>query len=445
MASYVYPLQEHDKTHDSSKLQVTILASEWGFSKGGLSTVNRELAIQLAKFSHVEVTFFLPKCSDMDKQAAVKHGISIREAERVPCHNELEWLRFPPEDLRIDVVVGHGVKLGRQAQVICKSHKCKWVQVVHSDPDEKGKFTKREEELKDIIDLCEIADFVVAVGPKLTEAFRKYLSWCKKAVFDFTPGVFDVFARVPQALDNRKHCSVLVFGHGDDDDFGLEDFDVVGRSIAGLPNTHLVFVGAYEKRDAIETHFRNLGIPSGHLKVRTYKEGQEYLKRLFCEADLLLMPPKTEGFGIISLEALSAGLPVLVSKNSGFGEALTSVLFGSMCFIDSEDPSAWTMAIKEIWDKDRKIRLKEIEIVRGNYGEEYSWSQQCKRLIEEMVKICDGHSSHVPSKREKGIERNESEQPAGHSSHVPSKREKGIERNESEQPAGTVHEVLQQN
>ena len=70
MASNVSPPQEHDPIHGSRKLKVTILASEWGSTKGGLSTINRELAIQLAKFSYVEVTFFLPKCSDEDKKVA---------------------------------------------------------------------------------------------------------------------------------------------------------------------------------------------------------------------------------------------------------------------------------------------------------------------------------------------------------------------------------------
>ena len=74
--------QEHDTSHGSSKVQVTILASEWGSSKGGLSTINRELAIQLAKFSCLEVTLFLPKCSEDDKKAADSHGISIVEAAR---------------------------------------------------------------------------------------------------------------------------------------------------------------------------------------------------------------------------------------------------------------------------------------------------------------------------------------------------------------------------
>ena len=102
------------------------------------------------------------------------------------------------------------------------------------------------------------------------------------------------------------------------------------------------------------------------------------------------MPSRTEGFGLTGLEALSAGLPVIVSKNSGFGEALSSVQLGSVFVIDSEDHSAWTAAIKGIWNKDRKLRLDEAKALRGFYSERYSWSKQCKYLIEEMVKLVDG-------------------------------------------------------
>ena len=104
----------------------------------------------------------------------------------------------------------------------------------------------------------------------------------------------------------------------------------------------------------------------------------------------MLMPSRAEGFGLTGLEALSAGLPVIVSKNSGFGEALNSLEFGSLFVIDSEDPSAWTVAIKGILKKDRKSRLDEVKLVRGSYRERYSWSKQCKYLIEKMVKLVDG-------------------------------------------------------
>ena len=90
----------------SRKVQVTILASEWGSSKGGLSTINREIAIQLAKCPEAEITFFLPKCSQEDKKLALQNNVKVVEALRRPGFEELEWLSFPPEHLQIDVIVG---------------------------------------------------------------------------------------------------------------------------------------------------------------------------------------------------------------------------------------------------------------------------------------------------------------------------------------------------
>ena len=399
MASNVCPPQEHDPIHGSSKLRVTILASEWGSSKGGLSTINRELAIQLAKFSYVEVTFFLPTCSEEDKKAGASHGISILEAKRRPGFSELDLLCFPPENFRIDVVVGHGVKLGRQAQVIQDSHKCKWVQIVHTDPEELGMFKCYENPISTgeqkhhiEVELCKMADFVVGIGPKLSGAFRKYLGFCKRQqdVFEFIPGVFDYFSGVQQVPDERKQCSVLVFGRGDTEDFKLKGFDIAARSVAALSNTILIFVGApHRKHEEIAKRFIDFGIPQNRLRVRGYME-RKALKQLFCEVDLVLMPSRTEGFGLTGVESLSAGLPVLVSKNSGFGEVLGRIPFGYLFVIDSEDPSSWTAAIKSIMNRDRTLQLDEIKAVRCFYGERYSWSEQCKHLIEKMFKLVNG-------------------------------------------------------
>ncbi|XP_015760070.1 PREDICTED: uncharacterized protein LOC107339308 isoform X11 [Acropora digitifera] len=468
MASNVWQVEEHEESCGSSNLQVTMLASEWGSSKGGLSTINRELAIQLAKFSYVEVTFFLPKCSDEDKKAAASHGISIVEAKKRPGYrDELDWLSSPPGDLKMHLVVGHGVKLGRQAQFIRDSHKCKWVQIVHTDPEELGMFKGYENPIltgeqkhHEEVELCKMADFVVAVGPKLAEAYRRYLRSSSKDVLEFTPGVFTDFSSVQQVPIKGKQCNVLVFGRGDAEDFELKGFDIAAKSVAALSDTCLYFVGVPPgKHQQIANHFVNLGIPANRLKVRGYLNSREDLKQLFYEVDLVLMPSRTEGFGLTGLEALSAGLPVIVSKNSGFGEALGSVPFGSYFVVDCEDPSAWRKAIKVLWDKDRKQQLKEVKNLRGSYGEEYSWSKQCKSLIEKMFKLVDGNSSEpvtkakgvetregkrkktvpssgVPPKRKKGTKRNETAQRAGPSSGVdPPKRKKGTKENETAQPA----------
>ena len=402
MASTSNHSQEAELAGGFNKVQVTILASEWGSSKGGLSTISRELAIQLAKFPEAEITVFLPRCSEEDKNQALLSNVKIVEATRHPGFDELDWLSFPPEHLQIDLIVGHGVKLGRQAQVVKNSKKCKWVQVVHTDSDELGMFksysnpiSKGEEKHKVEVELCEMADLVVGIGPKLSEEFRSYLRSCCKDqnVVDFTPGVFDEFAGVQHNPEERKQYKILVFGRGDDEDFELKGFDIAARAVASLRDTRLVFVGAPDgKYENIAEKLKGCGVLARNLRVKGFVQSRKELKRLFHEVDLVLMPSRTEGFGLTGLEALSAGIPVLVSSNSGFGEALSKVPFGSSFVIDSEDPNVWAATIKRVWEKDRQERLEEAETLRTGYEKKYSWAKQSRNLLDKMISLAQGMS-----------------------------------------------------
>ena len=60
------------------------MSFEWWSRKGGISTLNRVLAIQLAKHPLVDVTVFLPECSEEEKKEAVKHNINVVKAEKQP-------------------------------------------------------------------------------------------------------------------------------------------------------------------------------------------------------------------------------------------------------------------------------------------------------------------------------------------------------------------------
>ena len=196
---------------------------------------------------------------------------------------------------------------------------------------------------------------------------------------------------VEHAAEERERCGILVYGRGDAEDFQLKGFDIAGKAAAELNDAHLVFVGAPEgKHEDIKKRLLECGLPVHRLTVRSFLQSREDLKRLFCEVDLVLMPSRTEGFGLTGLEALSAGLPVLVSKNSGFGEALCKVPFGSACVIDSEDPVVWAEAIKKVWKKDRETRLQEAELLRSSYKKNFSWAKQSQGLVNQMLSLVDG-------------------------------------------------------
>ena len=387
----------------SRKLRITLLSSEWRSTKGGLSTINRELAIQLAKHPSVEVSVYLPQCSEEDKRVAAKHNVHLIEAEKMPGYDPVDWLSFLPKDHAVDCVIGHGGVLGRQVQGIKRDRPhCKWIQVVHTAPEELGMYKGYEERISKgaekhqvEVELCKLADQVVAVGGKLADAFSGYLRSCEKhqEVLNLTPGIFSEFADVKQASQEIGSFSVLVFGRGDTEDFQLKGYDIAAQAIAELKDTtyKLVFVGATGgEEEKVADLLLKHGIDRSQLRVRRFDESREKLARLFCEVDLAIMPSRTEGFGLAALEALSAGLPVLVSANSGLGEALRKVSYGSYSVVDSEDPKDWANGIRVARQKDRKIRLDESKILSETYAKVYNWQDHCNRLVEIMRNISRG-------------------------------------------------------
>ena len=237
----------------------------------------------------------------------------------------------------------------------------------------------------------------MAIGPKLAETFSCYLQSCGKDqdVLNLTPGIFSEFANVPQAAEERRRFRVLVFGRGDSEDFYLKGYDIAARAVAELckHDPHLfklIFVGAPKgEEEKVKEMLLKEGIAPSQLIVRSYKE-REQLAAQFCETDLAIMPSRTEGFGLAALEALSAGLPVLASGNSGLGDALKKLPFGSSCVVDSEDASDWAKAIRTSRGSERKLRLREAVKIRESYKEEYHWEGECGRLVERMLNIVQG-------------------------------------------------------
>ena len=174
-------------------LKITLLGSGWSSSKGGLSTLNRELAIQLSKHAKADVSLLIPEgaCEFQEIIEASSCGITVVEAKGRAAYDRLDWLSTPPKDHNMEIVVGHGVKLGRQVQFIRDSARfpnCKWVQVVHTAPEDLGRFksytepiSKSQRKHQDEVELCKLADLVVPVGPRLKNFYSSYLRRQKKA------------------------------------------------------------------------------------------------------------------------------------------------------------------------------------------------------------------------------------------------------------------------
>ena len=394
-------------------LHVTLLGDEWSSCAGGLSTINRELAIHLSNHSAVRVSLLVPEgaCNDEEKNEAHTYGITVVEAQRRAAFDRLDWLSSPPKDHSMDIVVGHGVELGRQVQFIRDSAQfpnCKWVQVVHTAPEDLSRCkcysnlkSKGEIKHKSEVEVCKLADLVVPVGPGLKEAYTSYLQGYKanQDVLSITPGLFqrefeDLVAK--QDPNEDGEFKVLLFGRGDDEDFELKGYNIAAQAFTDqrLKNKRyrLIFVGTPEgKQEEVRGKLLQGGIAEAQLTVRKFIQSRDKLKDLLCEADLAIMPSKSEGFGLVALATLSAGLPILVGSRSGFAKALENVLHGNACIVNSDDPAEWAKAIEAVRIRHR-MRLQEIKLLRVYYGEMYSWKEQCETLVNRMWRMSHGKS-----------------------------------------------------
>ena len=394
---------------EERKLRVTLLSVGWKAScNGDLTTINRELAIQMAKHPNVEVSVFLPQCSEEDKKDADSYNVKLIEAVKLPGVKPVLWLASVPDGHAMDCVVGHGIALGQQIPLIKKnpnySH-CKWIQVVHTAPEEIGMYksiSEGQQMQQTEIELCEMADQVVTIGPKLTDAYKRQLR--KQDVFNLTPSILTEFSDVQQASEERRTFCVLLTESGNREDFDVKGYDIAMKAIAKLEDKSYQLRFASKERgkeDELADKSLQCGIGRNQLIICSFDENRETLANLLSAVDIAILPSKTEGFGLSSLEAISAGLPVLVSGNSGIAEALREVPNGSQCIVDSEDPADWARAIKAVRDKKRKVRLAEAKILRENYLQQFSWEEPCNFLVKKMYSLAFGKFSHLASGMQK--------------------------------------------
>ena len=405
-----------------SHINVMFLCDEWKSSKGGLSTFNREFAVNLAKTTSdsIKVHCYVSQSDEQDSEDARRHGVNLITARSKPGSSDpIEWLKFRPPELRNpDIVVGHGRKFGIPAQYFVEYAKCKWVQFVHVYCEDLGKFKvtqsaavdtieENEKKHKWEIELCKAAHVVVAVGSRLQQKYSKCLPHVKVEII--TPGILEKFSSEStqlvkgKSVVNAKSFKVFMFGRASFEDLTLKGYDIVANAIGSLDKMfELTFVGSShgEHRKIEQWFLDNTSINRNQITIRSYCCEQEELKGMFHESDVVAVPSRTEGFGMVALEAVSSGIPVLVARESGIAEALHEVEGGKSVIVESDDAEEWAQRIQLLSDKRPEERERSAKLLRDNYNETYPWRNECekfKRMIEDLAESLKGMFTNYPS------------------------------------------------
>jgi hypothetical protein len=190
----------------------------------------------------------------------------------------------------------------------------------------------------------------------------------------------------------------------------LEDIELKGVDLAaaaiGIISRDDRFRGATEPTLVLRgatpgTSKRLLDSVRGHAganilcTVKDYTSDEERVREDIARASVVLMPSRVEGFGLVALEALAIGVPILVSQRSGFGELLLERIqaepeleFAKKYVVDvrdtlANDAARWADAIRAVLE-DRQKAFEEMAVLRGAFQRTDYWQQAITDLFTTL-------------------------------------------------------------
>ncbi|XP_066271949.1 uncharacterized protein [Branchiostoma lanceolatum] len=388
-------MMSNSKLSARPKPVVLLLNDEYGTRKGGISTIHRGMACLLVS-KGAKVYSTVLEATQEDKKDAEADGVELitpttfEGDDRKP---ELRWLtfdhqsHFPKLPPGIDFIVGHVNVTSRAARLIRKQRlpHAKLVQVTHVIPEDVARFKSEEKELSieeekaSILEDLEDADVIVSVGPRLHDYYKNETKREEEEHhYEFLPEPSDIFKKTRVKYVETETKGVLSVGRVKGVK-RLKGYDLsanaMGKVIKLRPNTKWRARGIKredfsESKAIIQANTSKFEFaPFTPLKYST----QADLSKDMQQAHVVLMPSRAEPFGLVGLEAIAAGVPVLVSHKSGLA-----------WFLD-QDPD-YDRPIVEIEDDDEEaaktLAKRIIKVLKDGRKEFEAAKRLKKRLLD---------------------------------------------------------------
>jgi D-inositol-3-phosphate glycosyltransferase len=135
---------------------------------------------------------------------------------------------------------------------------------------------------------------------------------------------------------------------------------------------------------------RDLGLED--LVLFLGKRSQSSLPYYYSAADVLIMPSHYESFGMVALEAMACGTPVVASQVGGLAFLIQDGVTGYV--VPGGDPIALSERLTELISQP-KLRQQLGEQAFA-YAQDYAWEKVTDRIIELYHEVL-GVTAHSPA------------------------------------------------
>ena len=149
-----------------------------------------------------------------------------------------------------------------------------------------------------------------------------------------------------------------------------------------FPDTRVLIVGDGPLRPALEQQARRLGVSS----AVTLAGYQEDVASAYAAMDVFVLPSRDEGFGIVFLEAMAMGIPVVGTRVIGSTDAVDDGVTGLL--VPYADAPALAQAVLRIMgdaELGRRLSSTAAERVRRSFSREQSVAK-VEALYRELAR-----------------------------------------------------------
>lgn len=131
--------------------------------------------------------------------------------------------------------------------------------------------------------------------------------------------------------------------------FPQKGFDVFLRAHAATVNKpHVTLIGDGPERESLERLARSLGL-NGEVRFSGQQDRESVLAEM-AGAELIVIPSRRESFGLVALEAMALGKPVVATRVGGLPEILDGA---DALLVEPDEPDNLAIAIDAALEKVR--------------------------------------------------------------------------------------------
>jgi glycosyltransferase involved in cell wall biosynthesis len=149
-----------------------------------------------------------------------------------------------------------------------------------------------------------------------------------------------------------------------------KEIDRIKPVLQAIPDARLALVGDGPYRTELEAHFADT-----HTNFVGYLAGED-LASTYASADAFVFPSRTETLGLVLLEAMAAGCPVVAANSGGIPDIVTDGVNGFL--FDPLDEAGAIVATRRLIESKAEHELMRRNAVAE--AEQWGWSAATRQL-----------------------------------------------------------------